>query len=834
MEPNPDQQLKLAYEFVEKTGRNIFLTGKAGTGKTTFLKSLKDNISKRMIVVAPTGVAAINAGGVTIHSFFQMPFGPIIPSEILKQSEPDLETPVSGKNIHRFNRTKINIIKSLDLLVIDEVSMVRADLLDGIDEVLRRYKNRNKPFGGVQLLMIGDLLQLAPVVKEDEWQILRPYYETMFFFGSRALQKTDYISIELKHIFRQSDQFFIELLGKIRDNKADDRVLETLNQRYIPGFEKGSKEGYITLTTHNYQAQEINERELRKLPGKAYSFAASTEGEFPEYAYPTDFNLKLKEGAQVMFIKNDPLPEKRYFNGKIGKISTIDEDSIIVQCSENSGKITVEKLEWQNLKYSINESTKEIVEDITGNFVQYPLKLAWAITIHKSQGLTFDKAVIDANAAFAFGQVYVALSRCRTLEGLVLSSPIAARCIKSDATVSEFVYQIEQNPPDEKQLTDSKLAYQKVLVKELFDFNIIQNRIYYCLKICRENSGSLPDYFPEKFSSIANSVKNDILIIAEKFDNQVNQYLSQNSNIEENPQLQERIKKGCTYFGEKTGKLIVKELSYLSVETDNKVIRKQLEEAISKLQKDMSIKIAGLKSCLDGFAIKKYLEARAWASMEEPEKSFDRKGRDEVFSGMIAHPELYARLKKWRTTKALATSTPIHRVLSQKSMAKLANNLPTTLVQLFSVKGVGQKKLEKFGEEILDIIIAYCNEKYLPVAVTELKLSKKTDEVRMDSKRISFELFNSGKAIEDIAKERGMAVSTIEGHLAWFVGSGDVSVDKLVSSEKIRIISEYFSHNDSSNLGRARAILGDHCSFADFRYVIQHLRFMKQLNLKET
>jgi len=271
MNPNPDQQLNLAYEFVEQTGRNIFLTGKAGTGKTTFLKSLKDNISKRMIVVAPTGVAAINAGGVTIHSFFQLPFGPQIPNEVFKENKTAQDTAASGRNIHRFNRTKINIIKSLDLLVIDEVSMVRADLLDGIDDVLRRYKNYNKPFGGVQLLMIGDLLQLAPVVKDDEWQILRPYYDTMFFFGSRALQKTDYISIELRHIFRQSDQSFIEMLGKIRDNKADYRDLEILNQRYIPGFEKGSKEGYITLTTHNYQAQEINEHELRKLPGRAYT-----------------------------------------------------------------------------------------------------------------------------------------------------------------------------------------------------------------------------------------------------------------------------------------------------------------------------------------------------------------------------------------------------------------------------------------------------------------------------------------------------------------------------------------------------------------------------------
>jgi len=827
MESIEDNQLRLAYQFVENTGRNIFLTGRAGTGKTTFLKSLKNNISKRMIVVAPTGVAAINAGGVTIHSFFQMPFGPHIPNDASRIiSETDTQN--KSKNIQRFSRIKINIIKSLDLLVIDEISMVRADLLDGIDEVLRRYKNRNQPFGGVQLLMIGDLLQLAPIVKDDEWQLLRPYYDTMFFFGSRALQKTDYVSIELQHIYRQKDDDFIDILNKIRDNKADDRVLETLNKRFIPGFQKGSKEGYITLTTHNYQSQEINDSELRKLPGNIFTYHATIEGDFPEYAYPTDFKLTLKEGAQVMFIKNDPSPEKRYFNGKIGVIVSIDEDAIIVESKDDIEKIAVEKVQWQNYRYSINEKTKDIEESIIGNFTQYPLKLAWAITIHKSQGLTFDQAIVDANAAFAFGQVYVALSRCRTLEGLVLSSPIAARCIKSDATVSEFVYQIEQNPPGEKQLIESKQAYQHLLLKEMFDFHTIQKRIFYCLKIIRDSKGSLPDHYPEKVSAIAESIRNEITLIAERFETQVNQFVSQNGNIEENTQLQERIIKACAYFSDKTETLITKELDKLPVVSDNKVVTKQLEEAIEKLELDVAVRQACLKACSNGFTVKKYLDTRAKASIEEPTKPYERKGRDEAFTGMIDHPELYTRLKKWRTTKALATNSPIHRFLSQKSMAKLTNSLPTNLVQLFSVKGVGQKKLEKFGDEILDIIIAYCTEKNLPVAEPEIKSLKKTSKTKVDSKRISFELLQTGKTIGEIASERSMAPSTIEGHLAWFIGNGDLNVNQFIPADKVEIISKYLLKNTSYSIGQAKAALGNDITYAELRFVLNHLKYKEK------
>lgn len=336
---NPE--LQLARDFVQHTRHNIFLTGKAGTGKTTFLHNLKHDTPKRMIVTAPTGVAAINAGGVTLHSFFQLPFGPYVPGSDMQQ--------------RRFSKEKINIIKGLDLLVIDEISMVRADLLDGVDAVLRHYKHRHRPFGGVQLLMIGDLHQLSPVIKDDEWQLLKPYYDSCYFFSSHALKQTDMISIELKHIYRQSDADFIELLNRVRDNRLDSATLQALNTRYRPDFQPGEDDDYITLTTHNRKADHINERQLQALPSKPFSFEARIEGDYPEYSYPTAETLTLKKGAQVMFVRNDSSAEKRYFNGKIGRITRLDRERIIVKCPDDEQEIPVEPVSWENIKYTLDQ-----------------------------------------------------------------------------------------------------------------------------------------------------------------------------------------------------------------------------------------------------------------------------------------------------------------------------------------------------------------------------------------------------------------------------------------------------------------------------------------------
>ena len=421
-----NKELRNAWEFAEHTGISIFLTGKAGTGKTTFLRTLKEHSSKRMIVVAPTGVAAINAGGVTIHSFFQLPLSPYVPGTTFKDR-------------YDFGKEKRRIIRTLDMLVIDEISMVRSDLLDAIDNVLRRYRDPTLPFGGVQLLMIGDLHQLTPVVTPRDEELLRPYYDTPYFFGSHALQQTSYVTIQLTHVYRQQDQAFIDILNHVRDGVPTAEDLARLNARCKPMFIPKAEEGYIRLTTHNRMADSYNDNELHKLPGKRYVFKAEIEKEFPESSYPADVNLELKQGAQVMFIKNDPSPLHLYYNGRIGHVVGFEEGKIVVKCPGDDYTISVEPAEWENTRYAINEETKVIEPQVLGVFRQYPLRLAWAITIHKSQGLTFEHAIIDASASFASGQVYVALSRCKSLEGLVLASQIQPRNIIGDARVNDYI-----------------------------------------------------------------------------------------------------------------------------------------------------------------------------------------------------------------------------------------------------------------------------------------------------------------------------------------------------------------------------------------------------------
>jgi tRNA uridine 5-carbamoylmethylation protein Kti12 len=582
METVINTDIKLALDFVQYTNRNIFLTGKAGTGKTTFLHDIKKSLPKRMIVLAPTGVAAINAGGVTIHSFFQLPLHPYVPSLYITNNLSGDHAEQQWSDIYKMSREKIKIIKSLDLLVIDEISMVRSDTLDAVDYLLRRYNDRYKPFGGVQLLMIGDLQQLAPVVKADDWEILKKYYSTGYFFGSKALHSTSYVTIELKHVYRQSDQSFIELLNKVRDNQIDTSVLNELNKRYDPSFGEDSDEGYITLTTHNYQAQAINDSKLEKLPGKAEMFKATIKDEFPDYSYPTASELLLKTGAQIMFVKNDPSGEKLFFNGKIGKIESLDNDLIEVKCPGDEFSIMVEKVEWQNMKYSLDEETKEIGETVVGTFTQFPLKLAWAITIHKSQGLTFEKAIIDASAAFAHGQVYVALSRCRTLSGIVLSTQVSTKSIVSDSQISGFVHETEQNQPDNNQLTESKKAYRKMLLTELFEFNHLLRNLYYCKKLTNEHRDSIIGNFPEIIDNTINSVNANLVEVSKKFYPQLMYLINSETADEYDGRLQERVIKASEFFTEKLNETMTEIMSGSTVETDNRTVRKAFLDVFDK------------------------------------------------------------------------------------------------------------------------------------------------------------------------------------------------------------------------------------------------------------
>lgn len=418
-------ELNVARFIVEKTDMSLFLTGKAGTGKTTFLRDVVRHTKKKCIVLAPTGIAAVNAGAMTIHSFFQFGLGPFVKGVIEPKSD------------FRINKSKLELIRNLQLLIIDEVSMVRADLMDHIDVELRRIRRNSKPFGGVQLLMIGDLQQLPPIAHGGEDELLRQYYKTLYFFSSTALKSMKYSCIELKTVYRQTDGHFINILNHARECTLTNQDIFDLNTRYIPDFSHRPEDGYIRLMTHNRQVDYINATEMAKLDSHPFTFEAAVTGTFPEESYPTANSLTLKKGAQVMFIKNDT--ERRFINGTLGEIRSIDKNCIAVRLAESGKTIEVEPMEWQNIRYQFDDETKEISSKQIGRFKQYPLKAAWAITVHKSQGLTFDKAIIDVHAAFSPGQAYVALSRCRTLEGLVLSSPVSASVFMKDKAVDAYM-----------------------------------------------------------------------------------------------------------------------------------------------------------------------------------------------------------------------------------------------------------------------------------------------------------------------------------------------------------------------------------------------------------
>jgi hypothetical protein len=827
MEAVTNQDLQLAFDFVKYTNRNIFLTGKAGTGKTTFLHDLKKSSPKRMIVVAPTGVAAINAGGVTIHSFFQLPFHPYVPSFYLTEKDPENQEEQKDPPGYKMSREKINIIKSLDLLVIDEISMVRADTLDAVDSALRRYKNRFLPFGGVQLLMIGDLQQLAPVVKDEDWEIIGKYYDSSFFFGSRALGSTNYVTIELKHIYRQNDQVFINLLNKVRENLVDSEVLSELNKRYVPDFDPESNGGYITLTTHNYQAQQLNDSKLEKLSGKPRSFKASVVDEFPEFSYPTSSELILKTGAQVMFVKNDISRDKLFFNGKIGKVESFENDIIVVRCPGDDLPIRVEMAEWQNMKYSLDDETKEIQETIIGTFTQYPLKLAWAITIHKSQGLTFDRAVIDACAAFAHGQVYVALSRCRTLDGLVLSTKINQRSIIDNPTVSGFINEKIQNQPGPKQLAEAKKSYQQILLTELFDFTPLTRNINYSIKIVNEHHESLLGNPLEILENSLTVIRTDLIEVFEKFQPQLNGLLKREDDAESNTFLQERVKKACEYFSAKLEGSVKEILAGVPVETDNKTVRKSVSESLERIRKESITKLACLNACRSGFTVGKYLDSKAKSVIDVlPIRSKSAKTEDT--SGTVQHPALLRQLKEWRNMKAEGMKLPHYMILPQRTMVTLANSLPQTASALKRVKGMGKKKSEKFGEELLKIISSYCEEQKIEPPVKNSVEEQVPKKIREETKKISFNLFKEGRSISEIAEERKLSQATIEDHLAYFVGKGDIPVSKFVSQEIIELIASQFEGETDLRMGPVKATLGEKVSWSDIRFVMNHLLFLRK------
>jgi len=815
-----NEQLELAYNFVQFTDKNIFLTGKAGTGKTTFLHNLKKSSLKRMAIVAPTGVAAINAGGVTIHSFFQLPFGPYLASGLGLAT-----TEASAQRNRKFNKEKINLIQSLDLLVIDEISMVRADLLDGIDEVLRRYKDHHKPFGGVQLLMIGDLHQLSPVVRDDDWKILRDYYPNLYFFSSRALQQALPVCIELKHIYRQSDTYFIDLLNAVRENRINPEVLSNLNQRYIPNFEPGDEEGYITLTTHNNTAQEINDKKLIELASPKTLFKAKIVNEFPEYSYPTVADLELKVGAQVMFVKNDPSRDKLFYNGKIGKVTKIDDDKVFVKCPGDDWPIEVGPAEWENLKYELNTESKEVEEKVIGSFIQYPLKLAWAITIHKSQGLTFEKAIIDASASFAHGQVYVALSRCKSFEGMVLRSPIALNSVKTDGTVYAYTKKADEEAPDERRLIESKVSFQQSLLHELFDFKLIKSRFFYCKKQVEEHDSIIVNPVNEALEKIREFTDTHIYSVGETFTRQLHSLLAENNLPEENEQLQDRVKKACAYFTSKIEEGLYFPVKEINVETDNKSVRKAIHETLDNLKKEIFIKLAAFRECVNGFETISYLKIKANSEIDyNLAKSKAEATTRPATGSTIQNYDLYAQLRKWRDELAEQNNVAVYMVLPTKVIMEIISKLPSNSAELESVKGMGKQKVKQFGQQILSMVSSYCEENNIKRPSLQLTLPK--EKVKIDTKKLSFDLLKEGKTIDEISIERGFAIGTIEGHLTHYIGTGELELFKIVPKEKAAKIIDFITEQKPMSATETKAALGDDVSYGEIRMVMKYLEFM--------
>lgn len=433
-------EAKYVLQFINQTNRSVFLTGKAGTGKTTLLKEIIQTTHKNCVVVAPTGIAALNAGGVTIHSMFQLPFGGFLPDNSVAQFNENskFESRATLRRHFRMSGVKKAVIRNMELLIVDEVSMLRSDLLDAMDFMLQSVRKRNQPFGGVQVLFIGDLLQLPPVIRDDEWRVLRNYYSGKFFFHAHVVQQNPPLYIELSKIFRQTDDRFISVLNNLRNNTITQNDISILNEFVKPNFDLKTNKGYITLTTHNTKADTINQKSLEDLEGNSRFYKAEVTDDFPDKIYPIEEKLELKVGAQVMFIKNDLSFEKKFFNGKMGIIQSLSEREIWVHFPDENKSIEVEKYEWQNIRYTVNENTKEIEEEVLGTFVHYPIKLAWAITVHKSQGLTFDKAALDVSQVFLPGQAYVALSRLRSLNGLILLSPLQMNGISNDQDVMNY------------------------------------------------------------------------------------------------------------------------------------------------------------------------------------------------------------------------------------------------------------------------------------------------------------------------------------------------------------------------------------------------------------
>lgn len=728
---NPEFQL--AARFVNQTGRSVFLTGKAGTGKTTFLQHIRENTFKKLAVVAPTGVAAINAGGTTMHSFFQLPFGPFIPAPQYgwNADRSGVTDPNSLFTNMRLSANKRQLLQELELLIIDEISMVRADMLDAVDNILRHFRQRSLvPFGGVQVLYIGDLFQLPPVVSQEEWKLLKEYYNSPFFFDAKVLREQPPVYLELKKIYRQQDAVFIDILNNIRNARATPYDLEKLHDHYEPDFMPPKGSNYITLTSHNARAEHINQAELGRLKGQVHAFEASVTGEFNDKAYPAEKTLQLKEGAQIMLIKNDKGETRRYFNGKIGTIKKLGE-KITIEFPNEPDELILEKEVWKNIRYQYNKEKDKIEEEELGTFSQYPIRLAWAITIHKSQGLTFDKAVIDAGQSFAPGQVYVALSRLRSIEGLVLQSRIIPSSISTDPRVIDYTDSRMSDNEVQAHLQEEQYTYIQSSLQKAFEWSRL-------IEAMRDHHSAFDHrQIPDRIKAVTLSGSwlekcAHQQETALKFSRQLD-YLLYTAQNDGYLQLQQRIQAASAYF-----------------------IRSLEEDQLQPLDQHME------------------------------------------------------EIKVQKKTKKYFTE--LHELKTLLTRKK--QQLEDTLQMVDGLqKGVDASELLTGMQEVRK------SREITPAAETgPAPASGKTP--KGETHRITLHLYKAGIPVAEIAAKRNLAATTVEGHLASFIPTGEIELKELVPEEKIEAIRTAIRELGNTTINAIKSKLGENYTFGEIRAVL--------------
>ncbi len=816
----------MAVQLVNQSSRNIFLTGKAGTGKTTFLKYIRENCHKQMAVVAPTGVAAINAGGVTIHSLFQLPISPFIPEAKGFSKNEETVNRHSLISRLRMNTDKKKVLQELELLIIDEISMVRCDTLDAVDTVLRHVRNRyQEPFGGVQVLFIGDMFQLPPVIKEQEWNLLSEYYTGPYFFDSLVIRQEQPVYIEFDKIYRQSEERFIRLLNQVRNNNLDDDGMKILESRFNPAFRRTKEDGFIILTTHNEMARQTNAEKLQGLTGKLYSFKADIDDDFPANAYPADELLQLKVGAQVMFIKNDLDKSKRYFNGKIGTVTKLEDEKIFVQCADESGEIEVKKDKWENIRYDLNKTTRQLEEKLLGSFSQYPLRLAWAITIHKSQGLTFEKAIIDAGKSFAAGQVYVALSRCTSLEGMVLQSRINTDSLRTDQRIVNFSRAAASvNKLEEELIVSQKQYWQKILLS-LFDFrNMVANNKELMNYLIEHASSFNPEVLP--WVEAINGQLISQQEVAERFQQQLQQLFA----VNDDSRLQERVNAAAGHFYKETISLIGK-LHGSPAVTDSRLHAKEYND----LLKEIIIQLAAKKHILEegGISGIEAYHTRKKSFVAPAISANAYAGTSHQQATDIPNPILYQQLRKKRDAICERKGSPIYMVAGSQTLVEMCTYLPQTAKELEQITGFGPAKIKSYGPDFLDIITAYCDEHGLESRIDERavkKIKKEKKEKKTNTKEETFRLFREGNPISEIAKQRNLTLQTIEGHLAFYVTQGEIRIEELLSQEKIMMMEPLTKEFAGGSITALKEQVGEEVSFGEIRMMLAWQEYLKQQN----